>query len=506
MGEEKINNPNADQNTSEDPENGETDGGGLVKIVKDMGVIGLSRFLGSLSTIILIPVLTKNLGAHGYGLWSQALVTISLSIAVLRLGTDLSITRLFPAKNLSQIGEELSSILMAIIGIVGLFSLLLFLFPNLLADAVFDGYVLIVRIVAIIIFVQCLDKVFYAVFRAFREMKKYAIINVTRKYSEMGLATSLVFLGYGIIGAIFALLIVRGLLSLILFLHIRSKIELRKPNFSSLKEHFSIGIPAIPATISHLIVDVSDRYVIGFFLGATYVGYYTPGYSMGILIPKFITGVLAFVLLPNLSEYYDNGNLSKINQILSLSTKYFLIISIPSFVGFIIVGKPILTIFTTSEIAENGFVILVLSSFAGILVGLYTIFKQTLFLEKNTKLFSSLWAIGAVINFTGNIILVPRFGIFAAGITTIISYLFVTSFIFNFSQRKIGFKMKSLPIIKIILSSSMMGLFLYTSKSFFEFNTLFLLILGIFIYFSILYIFNGMGEKEIKFLKEIHKQ
>jgi O-antigen/teichoic acid export membrane protein len=400
--------------------------------------------------VILIPVLTKTLGAYGYGLWSQASITISLVLIVLILGFDLSIPRLFHGKEFEKIRKDFYSIIMLVIAISALFSSLLFLFPEFLANAIFDGNVLIVRIVAIIIFVRCFERIFLAVFQAFREMKKYATIDIVSTLIETGLAITLVLLGYGIIGAIIAVLFVRLSLSITLFFLVRKKLPFKKPNLSFLKEYLKLGIPTIPGGLSHFVVEMSDRYVIGIFLGTTFVGYYVPGYTLGKIIPVLLGGLLAFVLLPSLSEFYEKKNIHMIKNLLNLSTKYFLLISIPSMIGILILGKSILLLFTTAEIAEEGYIILVLTAFVGILYGLYEIYKQTIFLEKKTKLLAIYWSIGAVINLMGNIIFVPKFGILAAGITTLISYLLVTFMVLYFSFKMIPFRLDYLSIGKIV--------------------------------------------------------
>lgn len=452
-----------------------------------------------------MPVLTKTLGAYGYGLWSQALVTISLFVLLLRFGTPLSIARFFPGKKVSTIGKELSSILILIIIVVGTFSILLFTFPNPLANAVFDGEVLIVKLVAIIIFVSCLDKIFHAVFQAFREMKKLAIIDVISLYFEVGLATTLVYFNYGLIGAIFAVLIVRAIMSVVLFIIIKRKIPFKRPGLKPLKKHLSLGLPAMPGGVTHLIVDMSDRYVIGFFLGATFVGYYTPGYSLGMIVPALIASVLAFVLLPSLSEYYENNDVDMVKRILNLCTKYFLIIAIPSFIGIIIVGKPVLLLLTTPDIAQNSYIILVLSAFAGLLFGLYDIFKVSIFLKKQTKLLTILWFSSASINLIGNIIFIPRIGIVAAAITTVISYILITTIVIYFSKKNFPSAMNTLSFVKIVISAVLMGIFVYAIKLFFWFNTLFLIITGVILYFLFLHILKVINKSETIFIKSFYR-
>lgn len=466
-------------------------------------MIGLDRILTSLAGIILIPVLTKTLGAYGYGLWSQAIITITLVLIVLILGFDLSIPRLFHAKEFEEIRKDFYSILTLVLVISAVFSSLLFLFPEILANTIFGGYITIVKIVAIIIFISVLEKIFLTVFQAYREMKKYAFIDILSTLIETGLAITLVLLGYEIIGALIGVLFVRLFFSIALFFMVRKKLPFKKPNLSFIKEYLKLGIPTIPGGLSHFVVELSDRYVIGIFLGPAFVGYYVPGYSLGKIIPVLLGGLLAFVLLPTLSEFYEKKRIHTINNLLNLSTKYFLLISIPSMVGMLILGKSILLLFTTTEIAEAGYSILILTAFVGILYGLYEIYKVTIFLEKKTKLLTIYWVIGGVINLVGNLIFVPKFGILAAGITTLISYLLVTIMVLYFSFKNMPFRLDYLSIGKIVFSSILMGGSLYLVGPYLHNNLFLLIILGILIYFASIYILKGLDKKEIKFIKSL---
>ena len=476
----------------------------LRKTVKDIGIIGISRVLTSLTGIILMPVLTKNLGAYGYGLWAQVGVTVSLSVMILRLGLPLSIKRLFPGKEIIEIRKDFYSIVIFVFLISTTFAVLLYLFPNILANAIFEGEIDIVRAVAIIIVVSSLDVIFLTTIRAFREMKKYAIINVASTYTFVGLAILLVLSGYGIWGPIFAMLIVKGSLSILLFIMLSTKLTFKKPDFSSLKEYLSFGIPAMPAGISHIIVDMSDRYIIGIFLGATFVGYYTPGYSLGLKFSLLISGILSMVLLPALSEYYENNNIKLVKRIIKLSLKFFLLISIPAAVGLIIVGKPILLLLTTPDIAQQSYIILVVSAFIGIMIGIYTIFKQVLFLKKKTKLITYYWGVCAAVNFAGNLILIPTMEILGAAISTVISYLLIVILISHFSYKNFEINVDFTAIIKIVLTTLLMGLTLYLIKIFIWSNPFFLIVLGIIIYFITLYFIGGFNKKEIRFLKTLY--
>jgi O-antigen/teichoic acid export membrane protein len=43
-----------------------------------VGLVGITNLIVNLRGLIIIPILTKTLGASGYGIWAQVIVTISL--------------------------------------------------------------------------------------------------------------------------------------------------------------------------------------------------------------------------------------------------------------------------------------------------------------------------------------------------------------------------------------------------------------------------------------------
>jgi len=55
------------------------------------------------------------------------------------------------------------------------------------------------------------------------------------------------------------------------------------------------GLPIIPGNLAGWVINSSDRYLIGLFLGTAFVGYYTPGYILDSMINLF-TAPLSFIV------------------------------------------------------------------------------------------------------------------------------------------------------------------------------------------------------------------
>ena len=68
------------------------------KFGRDIGLVALVNILVALSGLILLPVLTKTLGAYDYGLWVQAQVTLGLVMNIVHLGVPIALSRFLAAE------------------------------------------------------------------------------------------------------------------------------------------------------------------------------------------------------------------------------------------------------------------------------------------------------------------------------------------------------------------------------------------------------------------------
>ena len=63
------------------------------KFTKDVGLAGVAQLVTSIKGLILLPILTKTLGAEMYGIWAQILVTVSLLMPLTLLQLEYAMTR-----------------------------------------------------------------------------------------------------------------------------------------------------------------------------------------------------------------------------------------------------------------------------------------------------------------------------------------------------------------------------------------------------------------------------
>jgi len=476
------------------------------KFAKDTLVIGVANVLVALSRIILLPLLTKTLGAHDYGIWAQAQVTIGLVLGVVGLGLPYALTRFLPAKTQKEeIREEFWSVFSLVSLTTFIVSLVLIAAASPIARAFFAGSTEIVRITGLIILIWSLDTALLSFFRAFRQMKRYALFVVGDAYIELAVIAFLVLKGYGLLNALLAVLAVRSMIFIPLLFLINSQVRIKRPHFSKIKEYLSFGLPTVPGNLASWVVASSDRYVIGYYLGATSVGIYSAAYGLGSLMIMLV-GVLGFILPPTLSKLYDEGRINEVKTHLRYSLKYFLAVAIPFVFGAAILGKPVLRLFSTAEIASKGRFVVPLVALSILFYGAYAVIAHILVLAKKTKITGLIWIAAAAVNLGLNLVVVPHLGILGAALTTLIAYSLALAVGSYYSFKEFKFSIDWRFISKSLVASGIMTTTIWLMHPQSNLATIIAIIAGVAIYGVAIILAKGFTKNEVLFFRRLLQQ
>ena len=469
------------------------------RFAKDTLVIGIARMLVTLKGFIFLPLLTKTLGAHDYGIWAQAQVTIGLVLGVAGLGLPYALTRFLPAKTQKEeIREEFWSVFSLVSLTTFAVSLILIAAAGPIARALFEGSTEIVRITGLIILTWSLDTALLSLFRAFRQMKRYALFIVGDAYVELAAIAFLVLKGYGLLGALWAVLAVRSMIFIPLLFLINSQVRITKPHFSKITKYLSFGLPTVPGNLASWVVASSDRYVIGYFMGATSVGIYSAAYGLGSLM-MMVVMVLGFVLPPTLSKLYDEGKINEVKTYLRYSLKYWLALSTPFVFGSTIVAQPVLKLFSTDEIAAQGHYVIPLVALSTLLFGTNMIITRVLFIRGKTGIIGGIWLMAGAINVMVNIVIVPYLGILGAAVSTLVAYASALGVGAFFSLREFSFSIDWFFLIKSLCAAGVMNLAIWAIHPRGGPAVLASAMAGMVIYSIVLLLLRGFTKAEMTF-------
>ena len=470
-----------------------------------IGLIGITTLLASLSGIILLPILTKTLPIEEYGIWVQIMVTISLILPIALMDLPYAMVRFLAAeKDKKEIQEGFYSIAVFILFTSLIISLLLFLISKPFAATFLDDRIELVKMISLIIPIQCLNGLCLNFFRTFQQIKRYSLFSLLQTYGNVVLVAYAVLSGYGIFGAVVSILIVQLIAFLLMGCLIVTKIGVKVPNFSRIKEYLNFALPVVPGSMSSWIVNSSDRYIIGLFLGTAFVGYYSPGYALGNIIIMFITP-LSFLLHPVLSKLYDERKEEEVKNYLKYALKYFLMLAIPSAFGLSLLSKQLLTILSTPEIASHGYLITPFVAASALLFGVYAVIAQIIILVKKTRIIGAIWIIAAIMNLGLNLIVVPHMGILGAAITTLIAFMLALILVSFYSFKYFKFDIDLSFILKSIFASVVISLVIIQWNPIGVLNVLIVIGVCAVVYAVVLLLLKGVKKEEIKFFKELFR-
>jgi O-antigen/teichoic acid export membrane protein len=472
-------------------------------IAKSIGYIGLANALVAISSIFYLPLITKSLGAQGYGIFVQFSVSISLVMAFAILGLPYAMVRfLAVVSEKEKIAEDLSSSIILILVTSTVVSFVIILFLDPISDFLFEGNIYISIVLAMIIPIECLNWTLINVFRILHNVKMYALITIVKTYLEIGFVSWVLLLGYDILGVILSIFFSRFFILGASAILIVKYIGFKMPKFKRTKKYLEFGIPTVFGNIASWVSNSSDRYLIGYFLGAAYVGYYNPGYALGGLI-AFLMIPINFVLYTVLANYYDKNDISTVQRIFRYSLKYYLAIAIPAAFGISLLSLPILDIITTPEISNQAALITPMIAFGMLLLGASEgIMNLSLFLAKKTKIMTLKLVTTSLINLVLCILLIPSMGIIGAAMATLIAYFIQFLATLYLSFKYFPFCIDTISIFKIIFSAVIMSLFISQMSSSSVIDVLHAVILGFIIYLLSLLCLKAINKKEFSYLNK----
>jgi len=473
--------------------------------VRRIGLTAVITPLATLSNIILLPILTRNLVLADYGAFALIMITLSLLPQLVGLGLPSSLMRFGAAmKDKRDIRELFYStgfiVLVSSLTVSGLF----LLFAPQIAASLFQNNLTTALLLIPNILIACLILFVSQYFVTFQQIKRYTYLMLFSAYLNTALVTYFVLSGYGLEGAVIALLIQQLVVFSVMMYLIIAEIGFAIPKLTHVRQYLNYGLPLVPGSLSSWVVNSSDRYLIALFLGAAAVGAYSPGYTAGSTI-AMISAPLATLLGPVLSKHYDENNIADIRTIMTYSLKYYIGIALPCVFALSVLSKPLLLLLTTQQIATNGYLVTPFVAAGTALIGVYSVLVMIIALKKKTAIIGTIWILSAALNFGLNLVLIPYLGLIGAALTTFLAFLLAFVLTTFYSFRYFTFDVNYGFIVKSVCSSSIIALFLFLWNPSGFFSIVLSIALAAAIYLTILLALRGFTIQETKLIYEIYK-
>ena len=387
-------------------------------LAKNTFIIAIGTFLPKFSSIITLPIITGGLTKAEMGTYDLISTLVSLFLPVATLQIQSAAFRFLidvreDEKETKRIITNISFILPT--SLIALTILYLCL----------GNVSLVIRwLICLYFFSDILMLSTQQIVRGLSNNKLYSASSVTISFSNMLLIVLTISVGkQGLVGVLASITIATtiGLILLLVKGHILSRIDLSLLSRKTLLEMLSYSWPMIPNSLSNWVLSFSDRAVLTAFMGLEANAIY----SVANKIPALFTtvqGTFVFAWQENASlaskdsdadtyyaEMFDSifGILVGIMALLIAATPILFWLLIRGDYKEAYYQMPIL------------FMGMLFSSMASFIGGIYVAHKKTRSVGVTTIL-------AAACNLVIDLVFVHKIGIFAASISTLVSYVFLT--------------------------------------------------------------------------------
>lgn len=384
------------------------------KLAKNSLLFAVGSFGSRAVSILMLPLYTRFLSPADYGKIDVFMTTLFLLTPLVSAQATESVFRFSMDKS-----KPLSTTLMN-----GLFlcfagtALALAFAPFLASWEFFAKHAFLFYLV---LFLAMIDSVSKQFTRGIGRIKCFITSDILYAVVFAGSNMILIaLLGWGVQGYLFSL-VSASLLSivfLLLFGGVGSYFSLRSVDRSMLWSMIIYSAPLIPTAIMWWLMNLSDRYLLTYFLGFEATGVYAVACKIPVIL---LTANTIFFTAWQISaiEEYNSPDFPVMfaNVFEVLSVFLFVCMSL-----ILMVLKPLLAVLVSAGFYEAwqyvpllllGVIFSSLSAFGGVI---YVASKRTVGALVTTGL-------GALINLGLNIVLIPVIGIQAAAISTVIGYM-----------------------------------------------------------------------------------
>ncbi len=385
------------------------------QLAKNTIIIFMGRVCTQFISYFLLPFYTSYLLTNEYGLVDLIQTYVTLLVPIITLELEMSIFRyLIDSRENEQDTRNLMSNNFFVLGISLLFFCILYTLITYFVTIPFRWLILVDIIVCV------LSGNFLQVARGFGKTVDYSIscilTGVTTIVSNI---IMICVLHKGAYGMIFSMALANFICASYLFFRLRlyKYFDFSKIDMNLIKKMNKYSIPLIPNGISWWIINASDRSIVSFMLGASANGLYAISNKFPNIISS-LTGVFNLSWSESAALHINSSDRDDFFSDIT-NTVFKLFTSMG--VGMLAVLPFLFPVFINSSYqkAYDYIPLLVLATIFNVLICLYS---QVYLAKKLSKQVATTAIIGAIINIVINVCFIQKIGLYAAALSTTISY------------------------------------------------------------------------------------
>lgn len=398
---------------------------------------------------------TRLLEPYQYGYYALALNSMTVLMAACFYWLEAPVLRLMPqAERENRTDEFRSTIYIIFFAVAALMLVAGSLFVAIVPLGDLTTVALLILPLAL---ARSLLNINQSINRSFMRIRRYNLAECGQ--AVLGLAIGLLlveFFGLRDVGAILGL--ISGIL-IALLVNCTSVhgIGIRGFDRHYLDETVRFGLPMVLPYALGLVLSLSDRFLLQYFLGATAVGIYAVGYTVVDRVVTMIFSAVVTPALPLAIRRLEQEGVEAAREQTYSNGAVTLMLVVPASVGLVACTDQVVTLLVGTDFRDGARQIMPWIGLSSVLCGLSSqYFDHAFHLAKRTHLLMVTKAPAAVCSVALNVVLIPRYGYMGAAYSAVAAYGLMMIMTIVLGRRVFRMKFPILPALKIVVASALM--------------------------------------------------
>jgi len=453
---------------------------------------GVTRFL----KLILIIYVARILGATEYGKFTFALAFVSLFAVFSDLGVS-SITTRELAREKEKEKEFPAILSLKLVLSIGTLILICLGSFFITLDPIIRG---IIWILGIYIIVSSFSGIIYAFFQARQKMEYEAWAKILQALVVTG-AGFFVILNFPSVKNLsfsFLFAALAALIFILFFFHF--KIHQLRLSFNKTiwRNILAMSWPLALAGMMGSICANTDSAMMGYWGQIIQTGWYNAAQRI-VAVSLIPAGLITASLFPALSKFFGQSK-EKFQKGWNYFMETMIFLAVPLVIGGIVLASKIIDFVYDPSYLYSVLAFQILIATGGVVI-LSTPFSQVLVVSNQQK--KAFWIVvfGAVTNVILNFILIPKYSLYGAALTSLTASLLMLFLFFKFTLKFTRLQPINLRLIYTFLIALISSMVMYLVISFpdvYNLYIVYIILIGALVYFPAFFILKSMLKYFIK--------
>ncbi|MDC0956436.1 flippase [Flavobacteriaceae bacterium] len=428
----------------------------LKELIKGGSFAFVLKAIGMLFSYLSMLFITRFYGAEEWGLYSLCFTVLSIAVIIPVFGFDNSIVRLLTELNLSNNKKEtlkvitkasLLTITISILIILGIDQFSEFITLNILNQEGFEPFLALVRTailpMAFLILIS-------AIFQSFKKIIQFMLFkSALLSFFFLTLLCSFYLLEieaqvfeiylYAILASLFV-----AIVAVIFLLNSKKQGEFAIAKSYSYKDLIYLSFPMMLSSSFALLMGWTDILMLSYFKTPKDIGIYSSALKLASIALIALASVNS-IASPKFVEFYSKKDFQGLKDVVQKSTKIMFMVSAPFLIILILFSKSILSIFGPEFV--SGSLVLILLCLARFINSISGSVGYIMQMTDNQLKYQTIIGIAFLINLILNFILVPKFGINGAAMSSAIAMIFWNVSLVIIIKKRLGFWTFYIPFL-----------------------------------------------------------